>query len=128
MTAFPCQRDPDLWFSEDPADIEAAKFGCGECKLSVYTACQARGWSHEYGVFGGVSADDRRQEDPLRFARLVKQSAKRAADIDRSRIINQVLAMHAEGVSSQEIGQAVGAKPATVRQWVARAAASEQAA
>ncbi|WP_207545435.1 WhiB family transcriptional regulator, partial [Mycolicibacter sinensis] len=29
----PCNRDPDLWFADDPADLERAKALCAGCPI-----------------------------------------------------------------------------------------------
>ena len=58
----PCRRDPDLWFSEDPADVEAAKAAClAECPLRRVIACMDYSFDNNiiWGVWGGVSRDER---------------------------------------------------------------------
>ena len=50
----PChQVDPDLWFAESPADVEAAKALCAPCPLK--TACLAGALERRepWGVWGG---------------------------------------------------------------------------
>ena len=54
LTELPChQVDPDLWFAESPADVEAAKALCGPCPLK--TACLAGALERRepWGVWGG---------------------------------------------------------------------------
>lgn len=58
----PCRRDPDLWFSEDPEDVEAAKAAClAECPLERVIACMDYAFDNEitWGVWGGVSSEER---------------------------------------------------------------------
>jgi WhiB family redox-sensing transcriptional regulator len=53
-TELPChQVDPDLWFAESPADVEAAKALCAPCPLK--TACLAGALERRepWGVWGG---------------------------------------------------------------------------
>src|SRR4051794_10986336 len=54
LTELPChQVDPDLWFAESPADVEAAKALCAPCPLK--TACLAGALERRepWGVWGG---------------------------------------------------------------------------
>ncbi|TYK45463.1 WhiB family transcriptional regulator [Actinomadura decatromicini] len=55
----PCRRDPDLFFSDDPDDIEAAKNICGGCPSRL--ACLTYANDHElyHGVWGGLTGDER---------------------------------------------------------------------
>lgn len=53
-TELPCHTvEPDLWFAESPADVEAAKALCGTCPLR--TACLAGALERKepWGVWGG---------------------------------------------------------------------------
>ncbi len=53
-TELPCHAvDPDLWFAESPADVEAAKALCAPCPLR--TACLAGALERKepWGVWGG---------------------------------------------------------------------------
>ena len=49
----PCMEDPDLFFAESPADVEAAKALCGGCpiRIACFTGAVARG--EPWGVWGG---------------------------------------------------------------------------
>ena len=54
ITELPCHSvDPDLWFAESPADVEAAKALCAPCPLK--TACLAGALERRepWGVWGG---------------------------------------------------------------------------
>jgi len=54
LTELPCHSvDPDLWFAESPADVEAAKALCAPCPLK--TACLAGALERRepWGVWGG---------------------------------------------------------------------------
>ncbi|MER7445004.1 WhiB family transcriptional regulator [Micromonospora avicenniae] len=137
MTAL-CDTRPELYFSEDAADIEAAKDGCLDCPLSRYNACQAEGWRQEFGVFGGLSANDRQARDPEAYAALVKANEEAAKRTDRGIIAARelavmddgkaspdpkarVLSLLAEGKTPTEVARITGMKPGTVRQWAFRA-------
>ena len=51
-------EDPDLFFSDFGLDIALAKDICAECPM--IEACRTYAMKHEnYGVWGGLSADDR---------------------------------------------------------------------
>ena len=51
-------EDLDFFFSEFPLDIALAKDICAECPMIA--ACRAYAMKHEnYGVWGGLSADER---------------------------------------------------------------------
>ncbi|WP_200209067.1 WhiB family transcriptional regulator [Micromonospora coerulea] len=138
MTAA-CDTNPDLFFSDSPADVEAAKDGCLDCPLSRFNACQAEGWRHEYGVFGGLSGDDRKAADPARYKYLVMGKQYDGARVDK-RIIagrmteteaaremgdqsprDKALALLTAGKTSKEVADTLGVNRNTVRYWAAQA-------
>ena len=49
----PCSADPNLWFAEEPADLERAKALC--CACPVRRACLAAALerAEPWGVWGG---------------------------------------------------------------------------
>jgi WhiB family transcriptional regulator, redox-sensing transcriptional regulator len=50
----PCQReDPQLWFSELPADLELAKEHCGPCPIRGLCLAGAVERREPHGVWGG---------------------------------------------------------------------------
>ena len=50
----PCQREnPELWFSEQPADLEQAKAHCGLCPVRGSCLSGAVERREPYGVWGG---------------------------------------------------------------------------
>jgi WhiB family redox-sensing transcriptional regulator len=50
----PCRKfDPDLWFSDSPAQLELAKSLCGECPLRVECLAGAVERNEPWGVWGG---------------------------------------------------------------------------
>lgn len=55
----PCRSDPDLFFSEDPCDITAAKQTCSTCPFRA--DCLSYALEHEIydGVWGGTTGDER---------------------------------------------------------------------
>jgi WhiB family redox-sensing transcriptional regulator len=56
MFAFlPCQElaDPDLWFAEDPADLELAKQYCVDCPIREACLVEALRRAEPWGVWGG---------------------------------------------------------------------------
>jgi len=55
----PCRTEPDLFFSDDDADIEAAKATCSGCPFSRGCLLDALEQEIEYGVWGGATAGER---------------------------------------------------------------------
>ncbi len=56
--AWPCRlADPDLWFSEDPADLEYAKALCGQCPVRRQCLAAALQRREPWGVWGGAIFD-----------------------------------------------------------------------
>ena len=54
MSALPCRvNDPDLWFAESPADVEAAKALCVDCTLRRACLDGALERAEPWGVWGG---------------------------------------------------------------------------
>ena len=53
----PCNREPDLWFSENPADLERAKTLCGGCAIRRQCLAAALQRSEPWGVWGGEILD-----------------------------------------------------------------------
>lgn len=57
--------DPELWFSDSTADMNAAKRICNRCPVKDMCLAQVRAWEEDgerFGVFGGMSARQRRIE------------------------------------------------------------------
>ena len=49
-----CRRfDPDLWFSDAPAELELAKSLCGDCPVRVECLAGAIEREEPWGVWGG---------------------------------------------------------------------------
>lgn len=54
----PCQREnPDLWFSEQPGDLEQAKAHCRPCPVRGSCLSGAVERREPYGVWGGEIFD-----------------------------------------------------------------------
>lgn len=50
----PCRfGDADLWFAENPADLERAKAACGPCPVRAECLAGAIARSEPWGVWGG---------------------------------------------------------------------------
>lgn len=49
----PCTEDPELFFAEAPADVEAAKALCQGCKIRMACLEGALGRREPWGVWGG---------------------------------------------------------------------------
>ena len=53
-TVLPCwTTDPDLWFAESPADVEAAKALCRDCPIQEACLAGALERREPWGVWGG---------------------------------------------------------------------------
>jgi WhiB family redox-sensing transcriptional regulator len=54
----PCHvEDPDLWFAEDPRDLERAKALCAECPFQRECLTAALERQEPWGVWGGEILD-----------------------------------------------------------------------
>ena len=52
--ALPCQQgEPDLWFADNPADLERAKALCGGCPARLVCLAAALDRKEPWGVWGG---------------------------------------------------------------------------
>lgn len=58
-TRKPCEAQPELWFSDDPADQYEAAQACGFCPLAA--VCESYGDGEIYGVWGSVLRGRTRQ-------------------------------------------------------------------
>ena len=58
----PCRTfDPDLWFSDAPAELELAKSLCVDCPVRVECLEYALKYRIDHGVWGGCSERERRR-------------------------------------------------------------------
>lgn len=56
--ALPCRiHDPDLWFADRPADLEAAKNHCSTCPIRSNCLAGAQARREPWGVWGGEIFD-----------------------------------------------------------------------
>ena len=85
MSNRPCAQSPDTWFSDDPIDTELAKLLCQDCPFVV--ECRAQGQHEEFGVWGGLSPEDRRSLDPDKFNDLIEASREAARLYDETQTI-----------------------------------------
>jgi WhiB family transcriptional regulator, redox-sensing transcriptional regulator len=54
VAELPCRKfNPDLWFSDLPAELEMAKAMCGDCPLRVECLAGAVERAEPWGVWGG---------------------------------------------------------------------------
>jgi WhiB family redox-sensing transcriptional regulator len=82
----PCRKfDPDLWFSDSPAQLELAKSLCGDCPLRVECLAGAVERNEPWGVWGGAVVPRKRPRgrprkvDVARDAELKAQTEERLA-------------------------------------------------
>lgn len=72
MEEVACRREPELWFSPVPGDVARAKSVCAECPVRAHCLAFAVNTGQDFGVWGGLDADERRL---LRRRRLERQLA-----------------------------------------------------
>ena len=53
----PCRRDPDLWFAEEPRELERAKTLCAQCPIRQECLAGAVSRGEPWGVWGGEILD-----------------------------------------------------------------------
>jgi len=54
LPELPCHvGDPDLWFADNPGDLERAKELCGECPIRAQCLASALERGEPWGVWGG---------------------------------------------------------------------------
>ena len=54
LPALPCHAgDPDLWFADNPADLERAKELCADCPIRAQCLAAALQREEPWGVWGG---------------------------------------------------------------------------
>lgn len=111
----PCESDPNAYFSDDLAEIERAKAACEDCPLTRFNACRAAGWQNEHGVFGALSAADRKRIDPDRVSALVAANRQAAKVHDWTVKHSELITLTIEGEDSPTIGLRVGKSADAVR-------------
>jgi transcriptional regulator of acetoin/glycerol metabolism len=89
-----CEGDPDLWFSEKAEDIAQAKEACGFCP--VRAECAELGEDEEFGVWGGMTPEDRRSRQ--RFLVILVEEQNNA----------HIRRMQAEGASISAMARELG--------------------
>lgn len=57
LPELPCNRDPDLWFADEPADLERAKALCADCPIRRQCLAAALQRAEPWGVWGGEILD-----------------------------------------------------------------------
>lgn len=95
----------EIFFSEDAAEIALAKSICGECPI----ASQCAEWAAknaEYGVFGGLTSEERQQK----FGLAVIDTEVSSDEIQRQEnfILNQ---------SASKVAEHFGVDTRTVMRW-----------
>ncbi|MEU5851428.1 WhiB family transcriptional regulator [Saccharopolyspora shandongensis] len=49
----PCRQDPDLWFAENPRELDQAKSLCAACPIKAECLAGALSRGEPWGVWGG---------------------------------------------------------------------------
>ncbi len=96
-------QDPDIFFSEDAAGIRQAKMICATCP--VRSKCFEYGQSEEFGIFGGLTPAERRnnkiQPQPQRMPLIDLVAQKRFI----------------EKASVSQVSRRYQVEPRTVQRW-----------
>lgn len=104
-------EDPELFFSDAPADHAAAKAICGWCP--VRAACLADAFATDlsipYGIRGGLSANERR--------RTRREDIPTLAKTERDEAISTTRTLTEHGVPAHEIAARLGVNIRTVVRW-----------
>lgn len=106
----PCDSNPELWFSENPADMETAADKCFDCPLML--TCGDKGLTEEHGVWGGILPTDPRRMEYAAQQRIVE------AQQDKAERESAMWAMHRDGKSTREIGAALSVSHMTVSRYL----------
>lgn len=53
----PCRDNPDLWFADNPADLQRAKTSCTDCPIRQACLAAALERAEPWGVWGGEIFD-----------------------------------------------------------------------
>jgi WhiB family redox-sensing transcriptional regulator len=67
------QTDPDLWFPEKGGPVDKAKQICARCPVQLN--CARAGKDERWGVWGGLSSEDRLKERRKRHGQTQEQIA-----------------------------------------------------
>lgn len=113
--------NPDLWFSEEPADVREAVRVCGNCPALV--ECRTASVAEPFGVWGGVPDPTQGRKAGLP-SRYVRQKGlhphgrdKRVTEAKRT----QLQRLWNEGVAVSEIARMMDTRPSRVRDAVRKA-------
>lgn len=146
-----CESNPDIYFSDNPSDITTAKEGCESCPLKRFNACRTEGFKHEFGVFGGLSPEDRNTAPVVKanqaaannYDELIVATRKleylggdftpeivkaaRAILMDAPDKRSAGIALNRMGIMHCQIGELLGVSSWAVKKWVVRANVAERA-
>lgn len=89
-----CATDPDMWFSEDAEKVREAKHACDSCPTRE--ECAVLGEDEEFGIWGGMTPEDRRASKRFRLLLLEEQVNAR------------IRRMQAEGASISAMARELG--------------------
>lgn len=99
-------KDPELFYSDYPSAVKRAKAICATCP--VREACLKQGMDEEFGVWGGLSPEDRaglrRHRDTVKAQEASAQSRAEAAQ-ER---LEEARRLYANGLSRREIAERLG--------------------
>jgi hypothetical protein len=104
-------EDPELFFSDDRDDHNAAKTICRSCP--VLAECRADAFATDlsipYGIRGGLSANERR--------RTRREDIPTLAKTERDEAISTTRTLTEHGVPAHEIAARLGVNIRTVVRW-----------
>ncbi|MBT2541358.1 WhiB family transcriptional regulator [Streptomyces sp. ISL-44] len=90
----PCEANPDSWFSESAEELTEAKEACGFCP--VRAECAELGRDEEFGIWGGLSREDRIAAKRFRVIMLEEL------------VTSKIRSMHSRGESISAMARELG--------------------
>ncbi|MEV6638054.1 WhiB family transcriptional regulator [Actinoplanes sp. NPDC051470] len=108
--SFPCESDPELWFSDEPGEQAEARTGCEACPLSRFHKCRAEGFNHEFGIFGGLTSAERET---------IRSVGADSAPVESD--AQAIVRLYAEGVTQADLAAQFGRTKTAIKMVVFKA-------
>lgn len=128
--ALPCRdEDPELFFITGPGpastrQLDAAKAVCRRCPVTAACAEWALSSGQDFGVWGGLSADERRAVRRARTAGRPCRAGRRSPRSERARRRADAIARVEHGDRIDDVAAQVGVSRRTLDRWRADARTS----
>ena len=128
--ALPCRdEDPELFFVTGPGQasahqLEAAKAVCRRCPVAAACGEWALSTGQDFGVWGGLSEDERRAVRRARPARRPCRAGPRTPRSERARRRAEAIARVEQGDRIDDVAAQAGVSRRTLDRWRADARTS----